>query len=139
MSPRRSAPSVSGEALQPGANSGEGAGLVAVQHVLPLGSARGGAFAERAARELFAAMRGVEDLRAWADRDHAGGVDIGVHQEVVVLDLLEVRAVAEARCLEEVAQVAPQVRHLRDLVSIALRSEEHTSELQSRFDLVCRL
>src|SRR5699024_3600886 len=28
---------------------------------------------------------------------------------------------------------------LRALVSLLLRSEEHTSELQSRFDLVCRL
>src|SRR5699024_12566511 len=27
----------------------------------------------------------------------------------------------------------------RDFVSATLRSEEHTSELQSRFDLVCRL
>src|SRR5699024_12637325 len=27
----------------------------------------------------------------------------------------------------------------RQLVSLNLRSEEHTSELQSRFDLVCRL
>src|SRR5699024_5034927 len=61
-----------------------------------------------------------EALRAWADRDHAGGIDIRVHQEVMVLDLLEVRAVAEARRLEKIAEVAPQVRHLRDLVSIAL-------------------
>src|SRR5699024_12297741 len=29
--------------------------------------------------------------------------------------------------------------HLNNMVSIYIRSEEHTSELQSRFDLVCRL
>src|SRR5699024_11883633 len=29
--------------------------------------------------------------------------------------------------------------HIEDLISIGTRSEEHTSELQSRFDLVCRL
>src|SRR5699024_11857354 len=30
-------------------------------------------------------------------------------------------------------------RHLREVFSATVRSEEHTSELQSRFDLVCRL
>src|SRR5699024_12696452 len=30
-------------------------------------------------------------------------------------------------------------RHRNDAVSLTSRSEEHTSELQSRFDLVCRL
>src|SRR5437868_9970776 len=29
--------------------------------------------------------------------------------------------------------------HIRSSVSVCARSEEHTSELQSRFDLVCRL
>src|SRR5437868_15029190 len=39
------------------------------------------------------------------------------------------------------ALVAQQGRKLghRDLLRAAVRSEEHTSELQSRFDLVCRL
>src|SRR5699024_11948113 len=36
--------------------------------------------------------------------------------------------------LKEVEQ-----RRIRDYTSIHPRSEEHTSELQSRFDLVCRL
>src|SRR5699024_11560951 len=30
-------------------------------------------------------------------------------------------------------------QHVRNLMSTDMRSEEHTSELQSRFDLVCRL
>src|SRR5207249_10478893 len=33
----------------------------------------------------------------------------------------------------------PRHRLLRELAPRDLRSEEHTSELQSRFDLVCRL
>src|SRR5437868_5207289 len=35
-------------------------------------------------------------------------------------------------------EVRPRQEHVRDFVS-GVRSEEHTSELQSRFDLVCRL
>src|SRR5699024_12797484 len=31
------------------------------------------------------------------------------------------------------------VKHTRPIQSLSFRSEEHTSELQSRFDLVCRL
>src|SRR5690349_22112558 len=44
--------------------------------------------------------------------------------------------------LERHLHAAPAPRHrrgLRDLGLRALRSEEHTSELQSRRDLVCRL
>src|SRR5207249_11835347 len=40
--------------------------------------------------------------------------------------------------------LAPQIKKLADeplqiRLAVSLRSEEHTSELQSRFDLVCRL
>src|SRR5438067_4275665 len=35
--------------------------------------------------------------------------------------------------------VEPRALHQRDQRVVDLRSEEHTSELQSRFDLVCRL
>src|SRR6266513_3648075 len=36
--------------------------------------------------------------------------------------------------------VAPQLQALgHEVIAVDLRSEEHTSELQSRFDLVCRL
>src|SRR3989440_5188940 len=45
-----------------------------------------------------------------------------------------------ARALESVAPLAQIViRPRRDAAAEALRSEEHTSELQSRSDLVCRL
>src|SRR5437868_8995268 len=40
-------------------------------------------------------------------------------------------------------EIEPEAHHLQHLVQnhrvIEVRSEEHTSELQSRFDLVCRL
>src|SRR5699024_2331133 len=35
--------------------------------------------------------------------------------------------------------VEPRIREMADKLNIRDRSEEHTSELQSRFDLVCRL
>src|SRR5437667_5530502 len=42
--------------------------------------------------------------------------------------------------LELAQHVAPKVRVLlQELVAAPLRSEEHTSELQSHHDLVCRL
>src|SRR5438067_6456079 len=44
---------------------------------------------------------------------------------------------AEVRSLAVVAR--EMCVRLRDVRTRALRSEEHTSELQSRFDLVCRL
>src|SRR5437868_15307775 len=41
--------------------------------------------------------------------------------------------------LTELASDAHSVSFIRSVAEIAHRSEEHTSELQSRFDLVCRL
>src|SRR5437868_14328161 len=48
----------------------------------------------------------------------------------------ERRARNEAGELEVLAAVEGEVLHL---LAVHHRSEEHTSELQSRFDLVCRL
>src|SRR5207249_11942791 len=33
----------------------------------------------------------------------------------------------------------PSIHHVRTIFALTVRSEEHTSELQSRFDIVCRL
>src|SRR5699024_12186963 len=41
--------------------------------------------------------------------------------------------------LKELAAYAPILYSANYSLGIAVRSEEHTSELQSRFDLVCRL
>src|SRR5699024_12044081 len=41
-----------------------------------------------------------------------------------------------ARCQEEMFEIVDETKFREGL---NLRSEEHTSELQSRFDLVCRL
>src|SRR5699024_12155876 len=41
--------------------------------------------------------------------------------------------------LETLAAVSILRNHFKDLKIRVVRSEEHTSELQSRFDLVCRL
>src|SRR5699024_11762344 len=40
---------------------------------------------------------------------------------------------------KNIASFSPNSVVLLDCLTILLRSEEHTSELQSRFDLVCRL
>src|SRR5437868_12081975 len=56
--------------------------------------------------------------------------------EFVILDLLmrnTSRVVTRARLIEAVWG------YEREVQSNTVRSEEHTSELQSRFDLVCRL
>src|SRR5437868_11435938 len=39
----------------------------------------------------------------------------------------------------DLAQLLPLRSHEQERIAYAKRSEEHTSELQSRFDLVCRL
>src|SRR5699024_12286849 len=51
-------------------------------------------------------------------------------------DALPILAVGLQAVLEEVAPLALGAHQQQLLI---LRSEEHTSELQSRFDLVCRL
>src|SRR5207249_10837501 len=54
--------------------------------------------------------------------------------------MLPFHAIVElARGLFGVDQAASDVRRRSGLVDAEERSEEHTSELQSRFDLVCRL
>src|SRR5207247_9560689 len=51
----------------------------------------------------------------------------------LVQDHLEPRPILLPRLVDE------QLRHLPRALHAFLRSEEHTSELQSRVDLVCRL
>src|SRR5207247_10583900 len=58
----------------------------------------------------------------------------GVHQKVVAPILLAARLQ-----VVEVFLDGPQVRRPDQKYLNDLRSEEHTSELQSRVDLVCRL
>src|SRR5206468_9990180 len=56
--------------------------------------------------------------------------------EGLKLPLLQVSRLAEAGRLQAAADVLQDIQTTTD---VALRSEEHTSELQSRSDLVCRL
>src|SRR5699024_11585372 len=49
-------------------------------------------------------------------------------------------AMAPPKAVDKPAsRVRPKANNMVDVSYIAVRSEEHTSELQSRFDLVCRL
>ncbi|QGW33453.1 hypothetical protein MAA44156_03270 [Mycobacterium avium subsp. avium] len=52
-------------------------------------------------------------------RHDPGGVDVGVDDVVVLLDLDEVDGVAEARRLEQVPGIGPQHRHLAQLAAVA--------------------
>src|SRR5699024_12507421 len=45
----------------------------------------------------------------------------------------------EGRQLQRLRRESRRLAHERDRLETGARSEEHTSELQSRFDLVCRL
>src|SRR3712207_8409185 len=63
----------------------------------------------------------------------------GLHLGAEVLDhLVRVQHVG-AHLVAPAAALPAQRVHLRPLLLLALRSEEHTSELQSRQYLVCRL
>src|SRR3712207_8616802 len=57
-------------------------------------------------------------------------------------DVADLRGEVGAHVVDVVGEVAPHpghALHLRLTAQLALRSEEHTSELQSRQYLVCRL
>ena len=66
-------------------------------------------------------MRFHQPRHVWTDRHDLGGVNLGVHHEVVLLDLGEVRGVTKARNLEELLQVAADIRKLSHLVTGALK------------------
>src|SRR5688572_32533372 len=65
-------------------------------------------------------------------------VRLEVDQKVAARDQIEL---GERRVAQQIVRgeddALPQ--RLRDLVAVRLRSEEHTSELQSQSNLVCRL
>src|SRR5437867_7958830 len=76
------------------------------------------------------------DIRLERIRDAVVQVrDRGVHDEFDQLTLVEESAEALVRRLRE----ARRLRELGRTGDDGLRSEEHTSELQSPYDLVCRL
>src|SRR5207249_8231103 len=76
-------------------------------------------------RNLHLNFRKVMDLR-YGENPH--------QQAALYLD----RA-AEGRGLASARQLQGKDLSFNNLVDLDARSEEHTSELQSRFDLVCRL
>src|SRR5207249_9125239 len=74
---------------------------------------------------VFLQAGGVNRYRVGA---HAGRVAAKSHQAFGVIDI---------DAIEERFATMQKVPSIAD--SLKTRSEEHTSELQSRFDLVCRL
>src|SRR6266496_4485907 len=79
-----------------------------------------GPVAEGAAAELLPVVWGLPAGRVRAQGDDPGRVHRPVDDVVVLLDLREVDGVAEPRCLEQVARVGPQHRHLGQLLPVAL-------------------
>src|SRR5699024_10067014 len=65
-------------------------------------------------------MRFHQPRHVWTDRHDLGGVNLGVHHEVVLLNFGEIGGVTKAWDLEELLQVAADIRHLRQLVAGAL-------------------
>src|SRR2546422_5264674 len=86
-------------------------------------------------------------IRATGDCDHAGGetattrtaVSVNAFCRALMSPLLERRAHREVERAEVLAGLAVRVDPVVDADRPERRSEEHTSELQSRLHLVCRL
>src|SRR5699024_12464109 len=82
--------------------------------------------------------------RRSSDLDVVDAVDVGVvarpyHQAVVAL-YSHHAACATRQWQRKIAEAGKQLQHrFVGADGEQIRSEEHTSELQSRFDLVCRL
>src|SRR5699024_12838855 len=75
-------------------------------------------------------------------RSHLQRERLGEHADLAVQNTCEQATLAcRVRSLigEELGQLALTVQDAGESEQFVLRSEEHTSELQSRFDLVCRL
>src|SRR2546422_7079634 len=60
-------------------------------------------------------------------------------QRAVRADVLPARPALKAKRMERVRPAAPSSYRVEGTETHRLRSEEHTSELQSRLHLVCRL
>src|SRR5699024_11481105 len=76
----------------------------------------------------------VDDVRDVVDVDPAGG-DVGGDEHVH----LSAAERAQGLLASTLAEIPVQGSGSEPAIDEILRSEEHTSELQSRFDLVCRL
>src|SRR5699024_12177956 len=77
-------------------------------------------------------------IRDADDRTVLGNDDLDALRLELVLDLIK-HVFANGLRFAGVRDLLAEVIGLSFEVLLSLRSEEHTSELQSRFDLVCRL
>src|SRR5206468_5843192 len=68
---------------------------------------------------------------------HADGYNFKKSREILTYYFMKIAALKEKAPNESRSAISPEVARL--LVKKSYRSEEHTSELQSRSDLVCRL
>src|SRR5699024_12011410 len=64
---------------------------------------------------------------------------IGTRVKNVIVSVNNVTIIPTVANIEKIAMMPKMIGTILSLIPFFLRSEEHTSELQSRFDLVCRL
>src|SRR5699024_12160376 len=93
--------------------------------------------------KTFADDMGVNDEKAEIDLKQRGYLFLAQSENLYELEQQaklqhEHHVPSELLSPEELLKVIPEL-NTDDLVGGLYRSEEHTSELQSRFDLVCRL
>lgn len=82
--------------------------------------ARGGAVTEGFAAESLPIV-GIKPVgEVGAGRDDPRGVNVFVSDVIVLFNLHKIDRVAKARCLEQVACVAPEIRHLGEPVAVRL-------------------
>src|SRR5699024_11276548 len=99
--------------------------------------------APRKARYMTAEERSVELARIAAVADgEKGGKDVvafDVSEQLAITDIFVVGSVDNAPQMRAVTDEIEDRMREAGAKAVRRRSEEHTSELQSRFDLVCRL
>src|SRR5207248_7277201 len=104
----------------------KGISLDASTRVLAVASGKGGVGKSTLTANLAAAFARLGQRTGILDADvygHSIPHLLGIHQRPVLVDKM----------------IVPPVKDGLKLMSIGFRSEEHTSELQSPYDLVCRL
>src|SRR6266511_2163258 len=83
----------------------------------------------------FFVLVGLEDREELGDREHVCHLSVGTEADLS----MGTEELQPPPDLPRPRDVPPRPEDLTEAVRVGIRSEEHTSELQSRENLVCRL